>query len=76
MATNDLIPLFLADPAEDPEQPGIGESLGHSGYLVANPQDKCFAYYRGIDRFRDSIGGKSTRVLRERHGFTGRHIGA
>jgi len=26
MATNDLIPLFLADPAEDPEQPGIGKA--------------------------------------------------
>ncbi len=26
MATNDLIPLFLADPAEDPEQPGIAKA--------------------------------------------------
>jgi hypothetical protein len=26
MATSDLVPLFLADPAEDPEQPGIGKA--------------------------------------------------
>ena len=26
MATNDLVPLFLADPAEDPEPPGIGKA--------------------------------------------------
>src|SRR6266849_5318522 len=30
MATNDLIPLFLSDLTEEPEQPGIGKAWGRA----------------------------------------------
>jgi hypothetical protein len=50
--------------------------VGLGGYFVPNPQDEYFDFYGGSARIRDSIGGKSTRALYERHDFPGRHIGA
>jgi hypothetical protein len=74
MATNDLIPLFLSDQTEEPEQPGIGKSLGQSGYFVPYPHDEYFGFNGGRDRLRD-FSRKSNRAPCERHGFPGRHIG-
>jgi hypothetical protein len=75
MATNNLIPLFLSDHTEEPEQPVIGKAW-HRAATSSRILRTSILVVTAAAIVRNSNGGKSTRAVYEHHGFPGRHIGA